>query len=297
MTDLNFARSFLFVPGDRPERFAKAAQSGAHAMIMDLEDAVADAAKAEARRNIRAYLDESHPQNILVRINNAENRGFAADLDVAQHEGLAGVILPKANHAQVADLARHLSRPVWPLIETAQGVSEAAAIAGLPNCGRMLLGTIDLSQEMGLDMEHPGGQAMLDHARYQLVSAACRAGRPAPIDGVFPSLEDAQGLKAAAKHAAAIGMSGMMCIHPRQIEAIHAAFFPTDTEIEWAGAVLAASQTEKSSFRFRGQMVDKPVLARATTILSRLPDDGGDPRPEADLHVKLRLDQTKGRKR
>ena len=269
MPDLDTARSFLFVPGDRPERFAKAAASGAHAVIIDLEDAVAPDAKASARRHIIAYLDEHDSRSVLVRINDAESSYFEDDLLLSSHPKIAGVILPKANERHTIELAHRLNQPVWPLLETVQGVSEARSLALAPNIGRLLLGTIDLSLEMGLQMDHPGGQAMLDQARFALVSASCLAGIAAPVDGVFADLDDMHGLAAAAQYARATGMGGMMCIHPRQIEHVHEGFAPHAVDLEWAEAVIEASLHEKSSFRFRGQMVDKPVLDRARRILSQ----------------------------
>lgn len=267
MIDLKSALSFLFVPGDRPERFAKAAESGAHAIIIDLEDAVSPEAKAAARANIMDYLDEDGSGHILVRINDAESPYYEGDLDVARHPKLAGTILPKANSRHTTELVYKLERPVWPLVETIQGISEVAEFSQLPNIGRLLLGTIDLSLDMGLDMGHAGGQAMLDQARFTLVAASGLADIAAPIDGVFPSLDDEEGLSAAARYARAAGMGGMMCIHPRQTAAVHSAFAPSSADLEWAQAVIDASVNEKSSFRFRGQMIDKPVLDRASSIL------------------------------
>ena len=268
MSDLSTARSFLFVPGDRPERFAKAASTGAHAVIIDLEDAVAPEDKLAARSNIVSYLDSVADENILVRINDAESDFYSEDLCVARHPRLSGVILPKANKKHTAKLIDKLDRPIWPLIETVHGISDVGEIAQLPNVARLLLGTIDLSLEMGLDMNHPVGRAMLDQARFALVIASCMADLAAPVDGVFPSLEDEARLQDTAEHARAAGMGGMMCVHPRQINVVNEAFATSETELEWASAVLAAAVTEKSSFRFRGQMVDKPVLERAHSFLS-----------------------------
>ncbi|WP_294224187.1 CoA ester lyase [uncultured Shimia sp.] len=268
MTDLNSARSLLFVPGDRPERFVKAAASGAHAIIIDLEDAVSPEDKANARFNIIKFLNDGAGGNVLVRINDGASAFYEGDLDVAQHPNLSGVILPKANTRHVTELLHKMECPVWPLVETIQGVSEVREFAVLHNVQRLLLGTIDLSNEMGLDVAHPGGKSMLDQARFKLVSASGMAAISPPIDGVFPSLDDEPGLIAAAENARASGMGGMMCIHPRQIGAVHTAFAPSAMDIEWAQAVIEASSNEKSSFRFRGQMIDKPVLDRAKGILN-----------------------------
>lgn len=268
MTDLKSARSLLFVPGDRPERFAKAAASGAHAIIIDLEDAVSPEDKSGARANIVEFLNSTEGGNILVRINQTDSAFYCGDLDVARHPKLSGVILPKANTQHVTELVYKLGCPVWPLVETIQGVTEVNELAQLPNVRRMLLGTIDLSLEMNLVMSHPGGKSMLDQARFKLILASVMASIPAPVDGVFPSLDDESGLFAAAEYAKASGMGGVMCIHPRQIGVVNNAFAPSPSDIEWARMVVEASVNEKSSFRFRGQMVDKPVLNRAKGILN-----------------------------
>ena len=268
MPDLALARSFLFVPGDRPERFTKAVSSGAHTIIIDLEDAVAPEDKPEARNNILSYLDSTSAQNVLVRINDAESAFYEEDLAVAAHPQLSGVVLPKANKRHTTKLVDKLEHPVWPLVETVAGISEVNEFAKLPNLARLLLGTIDLSLEMGLDMSHPAGRAMMDQARFGLVSASFLANLASPIDGVFPALDDEIGLKRAAKYARSAGMGGMMCIHPSQIDPLHDSFAQNEIELEWAGAVIAAAKAEKSSFCFRGQMVDKPILDRARKILA-----------------------------
>lgn len=261
------AHSFLFVPGDRPERFSKATASGAHAVIIDLEDAVSPNDKEDARNNALTYLDSVTNEQVFVRINDADSTFYDDDLLVAKHANLAGVILPKANTLHTQELVRTLDRPVWPLVETALGVSQVKQIAQSPRVKRLLLGTIDLSLQLRLNLMHSAGQAMMDQARFALVSASHQANLPAPVDGVFPSLDDEAGLRRNAEYACAAGMGGMMCIHPLQLQAVHNAFAPSKAAVEWARAVLAASVSEKHSFRFRGQMVDKPILERAVSIL------------------------------
>lgn len=267
MRDLNAARSFLFVPGDRPERFAKATAAGAHAVIIDLEDAVAPEDKIKARYHAKSFLDQMTDERVIIRINGAESPYFEADLALVNHPNLAAVILPKADAKRCSELAQGLENPVWPLIETVQGLVDLKEIVGLPNMGRLLLGTIDLSLDLGLDMTHPAGQSTLDTARFMLVSSSRLGNLAPPVDGVFINLDDEIGLQKTAEHASASGMGGMMCIHPRQTSIVHAAFAPSRAKVEWANAVIQASVTEKSSFRFRGQMVDKPVLDRAQRIL------------------------------
>lgn len=269
MTDLKSGQSFLFVPGDRPERFAKAAASGADAIIIDLEDAVSPDAKATARAHALNYLNSRPSGHVLLRINDAQSAFFEEDVEASQHPSLAGVVLPKANLESTRALGIKLKCPVWPLIETVEGLSRAAEIASLGNIARLMLGTIDLALEMGLDAAHQGGKAMLDQARFALLMASHRAKIPPPVDGVWPSLEDQDGLITTAVYARAAGMVGMMCIHPRQVEALHRTFAPDAAELEWARALLAASKNERASFRFRGQMIDKPILDRARKTLDR----------------------------
>lgn len=268
MIDPKSAQSFLFVPGDRPERFAKAVGSGAHVVIIDLEDAVAPDDKSKARYHARMFLDQVTDEKIFIRINCADSPFFEADLTLANHPNLSGVILPKADAACCSELAQQLEHPVWPLIETVQGLVDLKEIVSLSNLGCLLLGTIDLSLDLGLDAAHPAGKSALDAARFMLVTNSRLGNLPPPIDGVFTDLDDATGLQEAAEHAIASGMGGMMCIHPRQTSTVHAAFTPSQAKVDWAHAVIQVAETENGSFQFRGKMVDKPVLDRAHEILA-----------------------------
>ncbi len=268
MHNLNVAKSFLFVPGDRPERFEKARAAGAHAVIIDLEDAVAPEDKPAARKFIEAALSETDNKNVLIRINDAQSTFFGDDVALIKKLDVAGIILPKAHQDDVLTLSAQSVHPIWPLVETAQGVDEIKAISNTPQVTRFLLGTIDLSLQLGLDLQHPAGQTMMDHARFSLILNSTLSNLPQPVDGVFPELQNAEGLKKAALHARASGMGGMMCIHPSQVNVVNAVFSPDEQEIEWAQAVLEMAKNEKSSFQFRDQMIDKPILERAKKVLA-----------------------------
>lgn len=270
MTDRHLnARSLLFVPGDRDDRIPKALASGAGAVIVDLEDAVRPEDKPRARQAVAAVLGNCPAGAVLLRVNAVDSDWYAEDIALAAHSGVAGVVLPKADAAALARAAADVATPLWPLVETAQGLQDLAAMARMPCIARMLLGTIDLGLDLGLDDAHPGGQSMLDIARYQLVTASAAAGLAAPVDGVFTDLGDAAGLAAAAAHARACGMGGMMCIQPGQTAAVNAAFAPAPERIDWARRVLAAAAGQNGAFRFEGQMIDAPVLARASRILAQ----------------------------
>ena len=142
-------RSYLFVPGNRPERYAKALAAGADAVIIDLEDAVAPADKAAARDAVRAWLSPAHP--VLVRINSADTAWFADDIELAGLPGVAGIVLPKAEHCADIALLKDKGAPaVLPLIETALGLHQALALARQPGVERLLFGSIDFRLDLGL---------------------------------------------------------------------------------------------------------------------------------------------------
>ena len=262
------AKSLLFVPGDREERIPKALASDADAVIVDLEDAVAPEAKEGARRGVGAFLAATASARVLLRINPVGSPWYAGDIALAAHPGVVGAVLPKASRNALSRAGLDTDAPLWPLVETAQGLQDLAAMARMKGVARMLLGTIDLALDLGLDEAHPGGRAMLDMARFQLVTACAAAGIAPPADGVFADLADAEGLAAAAAHARACGLAGMMCIHPRQAAAVNAGFAPSAAQIDWARRVRQAAIGQNGAFRFEGQMIDKPVLEKAARLLS-----------------------------
>jgi citrate lyase subunit beta/citryl-CoA lyase len=264
--DLGRARSWLFVPGDRDDRFPKAAGSGAEMVICDLEDAVAEDAKAAARSGVTRWLSAGGAA--CVRIN-AHGTPFHDD-DVAALAGLPGlraVMLPKAEDpAVVGRLSAALGRgtAVVALVETALGVHRAHDLAVAPGVARLAFGSIDLALDLGARDE----PTALLFARSALVLASRVAGLPAPVDGVTPELDDLSVVEAAAAAAAGLGFGGKLCVHPGQVDAVHAGFRPTEAEAEHARRVLAAA-TAGGAARVDGQMIDRPVLARARQVLER----------------------------
>ena len=269
MPSLDYACSLLFVPGDRPERFSKAIAAGPGAVILDLEDSVGDADKASARDHVVAFLDDVTDAQVLLRINAADTNHYNLDLPLTQHPKLAGVVLPKAEAENTRATAATLSCPLWPIIESVRGLIELPATVQVPGVARLLYGTLDLALELGLDSSHEGGQSMLNQGRFLLLSQSLMAGLPAPLDGVCTAINDHDQLRRTAQYSYAAGMGGMMCIHPNQIATIEDIFTPSDAQIEWASAVVQAAVTRNSSFQFRGQMVDEPVLKLAHKILIR----------------------------
>ncbi len=262
----NLARSYLFVPGHRPERFDKAVAAGADAVIVDLEDAVAPSDKAAARQHLLAWLDAQHPaHSVLVRINAAGSAWFDADLAVCAHPGVAGIVLPKAE--QVADLkavAAAGARSILPLVESARGLWNAFDLCLAPHVERLVFGTIDFAADMGLRESRDS----LLHARSQLVLASRVAGIGAPVDGVTVAVDDAALVRSDTLHARELGFGAKLCIHPKQVAFVHAAFLPTADELAWAGRVQAAFQASGgAAVAVDGKMVDRPVLLLAEAIL------------------------------
>src|SRR5450830_1831085 len=264
---LGQARSFLFVPGDRPERLAKALASAADAVILDLEDAVAPAAKPAARAALAQRwpgLSGAERQRLLVRVNAVPTPGHGDDLDLL--EGLAGLMLAKAESAaQLQPLASRLpGLPLLPLIESAQGLLQLPAIAGAPQVLRLVLGHIDLQADLG--MACGPDEAELLPARWQLVLASRGAGLAAPVDGVTVALDEPEQTLSDAQRARRLGFGAKLCIHPSQIEAVHQGLAPSEAECDWARRVLAAAEAAgdalgAGALRVDGRMVDAPLLA------------------------------------
>ncbi|OYN99001.1 citrate lyase subunit beta/citryl-CoA lyase [Propionibacteriaceae bacterium ES.041] len=281
---LGSARSLLFVPGDRPDRFDKALAAGADAVILDLEDAVAPDHKDSARDAVVAWLTNTSAERaqrveatspsvpVLVRINAAGTPQHDADraaLAGIPADRLTAVLLPKAEDPeQIRSIAEATGRPVLALIETALGLHRAVEVAAEPAVTRLCLGHLDLAADLGCA---PSRTAMLT-ARSTLVLASRLADKPAPIDGVTPALDDPAALTEDIRHAVELGFTGKLLIHPRQVEPTHDALRPEPAELDWATRVLAADGT--GAARVDGVMVDAPVLTRARQLLARADPTG-----------------------
>jgi citrate lyase subunit beta / citryl-CoA lyase len=173
--NLKTARSWLFVPGNRPERFAKALAAGADAVIVDLEDAVPPGEKPAARGHAAAWVSPEHP--VLVRVNGADTEWFRDDIGMCAAAGVAAVVLPKAE--RVEDI-QSIDKPVLPIIETARGFWNVLALARAPNVQRLMFGSIDFQNDLGISGE---GEELL-YFRSQLVLVSRIAELPAPVDGI-----------------------------------------------------------------------------------------------------------------
>lgn len=272
MTAQRSPRSYLFVPASRPERIGKAIAAGADAVIVDLEDAVAPDAKADARNGLSTPWPALQTQAdaagvaLLVRVNGADTAYFNDDLAFCWTNGVREIVLPKADNASLAALRAGLpDTPCLALLETAAGFADLRDVARTPGVMRLLFGSIDLM----FDLDVADDDAPLHHFRSELVLHSRAAGLPAPVDGVCTAIGDAQALAADTARARRFGFGAKLLIHPNQVEGVHVALSPTADELAWARRVVEqAAAAQGAAIAVDGKMVDRPVLERAQRIVA-----------------------------
>ena len=264
-------RTALFVPGTRPERFAKALAAGADAVIIDLEDAVEFSLKEQARDNISAFAKANPQAEFMVRINGANTAWFDEDLALCErYPAISKVMLPKAESAAQIQRVAAAGVAVVPIIESAKGVLALNEMAGCRGVERLSFGSLDLMLELGTTPDTDGARQLLDHIRCQILISSAAHGLSAPLDGVHPDFSDTDGLARVAAYVRDMGFCGMLSIHPIQIPVINAVFATTEAELAWARRVVeTADATQSSAFQQDGKMIDAPVIERARRLLSR----------------------------
>jgi citrate lyase subunit beta/citryl-CoA lyase len=211
-------RSYLFVPGNRPERFEKARASGADAVIFDLEDAVQSQEKPAARDSVLGHMDAARPA--FVRINAADTEWFANDVAaIANHPGVAGIVLPKAEtreHIEAVLVHAHPALAILPIVESARGFANLTLLCGTQRVKRIVFGTLDF--QIDLDVEGDGEE--LDMFRSQIVLASRLAGLATPVDGVSTVLDDPVVIESEARRGRRFGFGAKLCIHPKPCTAL-----------------------------------------------------------------------------
>ena len=263
-------RSLLFVPASRPERISKALASDADGVIVDLEDAVALDDKENARQLLDDFLVKTPDARMLVRVNAVSSDAFDADLALcAKHPGILAVMLPKAETLEAVARVDDIGKPIYPLIETARGLLALPQLCQAHGVARVSFGALDMANELNLIAGTTGAESVLDHCRYQLVVASSAAGLAPPLESVVPEIDDLSSVDSVARRAAEMGFAGMLCIHPRQLSAIHPNFTPDAATLGWAARVVALADEGASAFQLDGRMVDAPVIARARSLLAR----------------------------
>ena len=273
-------RSLLFVPATRPDRFQKALDSGADAIVIDLEDAVEPARKAEARGLVDAFLTGLGDTGaaVLIRINAPGSEWIDDDCAWVRKYNIDGVVVPKAEHAESLEAVANAvhNHTVVPLLETVRGILDAPEIltakAEIP---AVLFGAEDFTAELGIPRTLEGDELL--YARSRVVLAAATIGAD-PIDAVWVQLSDPESLRVDAARAKGLGFRGKMAIHPDQIAVINEVFSPTAEEIAHARRLIEADERARAGgdgvFRLDDQMVDAPVIRRALRVLEmveRLP--------------------------
>ncbi|MBE7189196.1 MAG: CoA ester lyase [Jatrophihabitans endophyticus] len=262
----------LFVPGSRPDRYDKAAAAGADTVVVDLEDAVAADAKAEARLAALAWPGIG---GAVLRVNSVGTAWHADDVESIRARAVSGdaplaVMLPKADAATVAEAADGLpdGMVLIALIESARGIRDADTVADHPSVGRLVFGSVDYALDVSVSPRSPGEDELL-FARSTLVNASRAAALPAPVDGVTVGLDDPDAVERDARRGRDLGFGGKLCLHPRQVSPIHRAFAPTDADVDWARRVVAAvERSDEGAFRLDGEVVDAPRMAQARHILA-----------------------------
>lgn len=265
------ARSYLYVPGDRPERFPKAVASGVDAVILDLEDAVAVSAKDAARDNVVEALDQASdvPCQLWVRVNQDE-RGIA-DLEALVGRGaLTGVFVPKCTGERLAQVAPLLTdTAVIALVESARAVLDLAGLAASPVVTALGLGEVDLAADLGLD-PGPYGEDLWPIRLSAVVASVAHDLLP-PIGPVWLDVHDAEGLRASTELLSRRGFRARQAIHPNQVEIINAALSPTAEQVDAAAGLMAAAAAEDTGVWVdaNGKMIDEAVLRTARRTLDQ----------------------------
>jgi citrate lyase subunit beta / citryl-CoA lyase len=298
------ARSYLYVPGDQPEKLAKAVARGADALIADLEDAVAPTAKAAARLTVARWLDtlddprtrpDSPLPEIWVRVNPAGPDGSppAADLVTAAHPAVTGIVQAKsAGAAELAALAAALDEAeararispgtlkVAALVESAAALAALPALATAPRVCRLHLGEADLVADLGME---PGPEDIeMLSIRTSVVVASAVAGIEPPVGPVSTSLTDNEALARGSEALRRQGFAGRSAVHPGQLAVINQAFSPTPEQERRARALIERyhESVEAGQGVFtddEGRMVDQAVIRAAARVLARARLGRGEP--------------------
>ncbi len=271
-TPLGFCSNFLFVPGTRPERFAKALDSGAGGVIIDLEDAVAAEDKDMARNAIRTAwpsFTAAQKKRLVIRINSPGSMFYSADLILAQALDVACLLIPKSESVDEMNGAALVlpNTALIPMIETAIGLDHLREIANANQVIRLALGNLDLQADLGMVCDPQ--ETELQTARYQIVLASRVAQIAPPIDGVTPSTDDVVRIQDDAERAKRMGFGGKLCIHPKQVGIVKAAFMPSEEEVAWAKRVIDADKASKGgAVKLDGRMIDRPVVLLAQRTIA-----------------------------
>jgi citrate lyase subunit beta/citryl-CoA lyase len=261
--DLFAVRSLLFLPASNPRAIEKARELDADLVVLDLEDAVKPDDKTEARKAAVEAVASDWDKPVAIRINSVGTRWHSLDLDAAARSSTDLVVVPRAISAHlVHGISETVSKPVLAMIETAAGVLAAPAIA--QTCAGLIAGTNDLRADLRLPLDATREPIS---ASLQMIVLAARAAGIAAFDGVFNTLDDADGFRREAQEGRQLGFDGKSLIHPNQIEPCHRAFAPTAEEVRRAKALVEAFHG--GAERFGNEMIERMHLEAAQRVLER----------------------------
>ena len=265
-------KTWLFVPATRIDRVAKAFDSGADAVIVDLEDAVASEDKADARKLLQQYHDSTDYQPIWLRINKAGSEEFYKDIVLCQKmPNLAGVLLAKAEQVtDIESLYQLTNFPVIALIESAIGLYQLDSMAKAVGLAAFSYGFLDLCNDLRVQVGTPAADIIANQIRYQLILTSKVHQLSPPIDTVYPDFNNEVGLSNRVQLWSQMGMSGMLCIHPKQVAVVQQTLQPTDEALSFAQRVVDEyERSGQAVFEIDGQMVDAPVIERSRQLLDK----------------------------
>ena len=272
--------TYLFVPASEERKVMKALASGADAIILDLEDGVADDEKPAARRLVRDALSRwsaATRSAVWVRVNGADP-DLREDLACIEWSSAAGAVLPMAESGEPLRRLRAAGAArLLPIVETAAGFDALAEVAAVEGVERVAIGTYDFALDIGLLAEaEPDDLELIWQVRGDLVVRSRQLRLQPPIDGVYGAIDDEAGLRAVCHRARRMGFAGKLLIHPRQIAAAREAFMPRPDDLQFAREIIAAYDAAaadgRGAVRVRGRMIDRPMVERARGLLSRWRD-------------------------
>ncbi|MBY3986986.1 CoA ester lyase [Rhodococcus fascians] len=265
------ALTYLYVPGDVPERFDKALASGTDAVVLDLEDAVTAANKDHARATVAEWVAACDPGDVQIWVRVNPGALQEDDIRAVLHPNLTGIWLPKVSSAREVEQADALlsgsSAVVSPLIETAAGVFAALEIARAPRVKFLQIGEVDLAADLGVD----GSAESLSFVRAQVVAASVAAGIEPPPAAVSRNFRDADAFEADTRVLAGLGFVGRACIHPAQLGTVRTVFVPSEDQVREAEELLADLERAESGVAVdsKGFLIDEAVARTARRVVER----------------------------
>ncbi|PIE48093.1 MAG: CoA ester lyase [Gammaproteobacteria bacterium] len=285
-SNLFTSRSYLFVPANRIDRISKALSSDADAIIIDLEDAVSNAEKTIARKNLQAFFAQQTTKinkPVWIRINNIggkqndDTSDFKQDLLLCQQlkQHLLGIVLPKVENGETIEYVHNTTKlPIIAQLETAHAIYMLKAIvskAYIKGLHAISYGTLDICNELNLSLNSQAQKDFINHLRYQLLLASKASGLSPPIESIYADFKDEKGLTKMANYVSDLGFSGMLAIHPNQLDSINEAFITSKIDISFAKKVINHyTKTKEATFAINGIMVDLPLINQCDAVIKKL---------------------------